>query len=322
VNKNKRDTVGKISLQSDFMSVSVLPAAGGNIAAIVDRRSGRNWLWSNPHIPITAPRTGQNYGRDLDSGGWDEILLSIAPDALELPAQRTRQIADHGDLVRQQWSVIDSASSLPHCELRVSGQLLKYDFRRAIELDRDEPQMYVRYALTNHEEFAWPWYWCAHALIDVQPGMQIELPAAQPFRVDHAEDDLNLEERTRRWPDLDLADDITVDLSNSFPSGNADRNFASKIFVESPANGSVLVTAPGKTESLTMLFDRRELPWLGLWINNKGWSGCDSEPHLNLGLEPGTTPYDSVVEAVDHDAIAWLRPGETRNWSLIVKLAA
>ena len=46
------------------------------------------------------------------------------------------------------------------------------------------------------------------------------------------------------------------------------------------------------------------------------------EPYLNLGLEPSTTPYDSVSEAIDNDAVIWLNSGASREWSVSVELAS
>ncbi len=75
-------------------------------------------------------------------------------------------------------------------------------------------------------------------------------------------------------------------------------------------------------ERLTIRYDPNELPWLGLWINNGGWSGCNSAPYQNLGLEPSTAAFNCVSEAIDDGAIAWLQPSETRVWSIAVELHA
>ena len=50
------------------------------------------------------------------------------------------------------------------------------------------------------------------------------------------------------------------------------------------------------------------------------WSGCGSEPYTNLGLEPATSPYDCVNEAIENDTVPWLQPGEERRWSLKVEM--
>ena len=80
------------------------------------------------------------------------------------------------------------------------------------------------------------------------------------------------------------------------------------------------MTAADTNDSLTIYYDADELPWLGLWINNRGWSGCNSNPYMNLGLEPTTAAFDSVSEAIDDGAIAWLEAGQTRTWSIYVEL--
>ena len=137
----------------------MLPSAGGNISEILDRRTGRNWLWNNPHLPISPVRSGDDYGRMLDSGGWDEMLLSVAPDELDVGDSRTIAIPDHGDLVRKRWRVL--ASDRSSCRTAVSGDRLHYEFRRGVALDPRRPLIGLEYSLTNNETFPWPWFWCA-----------------------------------------------------------------------------------------------------------------------------------------------------------------
>ena len=69
----------KFCMANDTLAITILPAAGGKISAITDLRTCRNRLWQNPHIPISDHRRGDNYDRQLDFGGWDEILFSICP---------------------------------------------------------------------------------------------------------------------------------------------------------------------------------------------------------------------------------------------------
>ena len=98
--------------------------------------------------------------------------------------------------------------------------------------------------------------------------------------------------------------------------------FDCKLFVKTPDSGRVSVHHCTGHESLTMNVDGAVLPWLGLWVNNRGWSGCDAEPYRNLGLEPSTAAYDSVGDAIDTKTIPWIEPGETRRWTLKMELTA
>jgi galactose mutarotase-like enzyme len=318
------DGLQEIHMQNRHVCLSVLPGAGGKISKLVDRHSGRNWLWRNPHIPFRSAVYGADYGRELDSGGWDEVLLSMTPVELQLADGTARRIPDHGDVVGQQWTVVDASTNAEGdavCEMTVSGRALNYEFNRLIKLGHDSPRLEIAYSLTNKETFTWPWYWSAHALLTGQHDLQIELPAKQRFRIDQTTKYVEGSEgHDYIWPHFPLPDDDSFDLSRCFSKESAPRDFARKIFVRSPDSGLVSVTATSSDERLAIHFDPEELPWLGLWINNRGWSGCDSEPYLNLGLEPSTAAFDCVSQAIDDDSITWLEAGQTRTWSIDIEL--
>ncbi len=306
---------GEVCLENSSVAISFLPNAGGNISSITDRRSGRNWLWQNSHLPIANNRIGEDYGRTLDSGGWDEMLLSITASEVETVGAKRARIADHGDLIRQQWNaVVCRDTKNGHaCRMTAGGEALNYNFVRMVRLHPTAPKITFDYSLTNNESFAWPFYWCPHALLDAHPGMLIDLPKNLPCHVDGAAG-----QTTDRWPQLMRDDGSSIDLANSF--GASDEPIAHKIFVQAPIDGSVSVAAPDSNERFTMTFDPDVIPWIGLWINNRGWSGCGSEPYRNLGLEPSTTNYDCVAAAVANEAIELIQPAETREWTLTVEL--
>ena len=318
------DGLQKICMQNRHVRLSILPDAGGKICELVDLRSGRNWLWSNPHIPFRCAVYDADYGRDLDSGGWDEILLSISPVELRFQDGPARRIPDHGDVVGQQWSVVDAsvnAAADARCEMAVSGRALQYEFSRTMRLPHNSRCLEIDYSLTNRESFAWPWYWSLHALLTGQQDLRIDLPDKQLFRIDHIVNQSNgAAGDGHTWPDFPLRDGHSFDLSRCFDTETSPGEFASKIFVRSPDSGLVSVTAEDADNSLTIHYDPDDLPWLGLWINNRGWSGCNSEPYLNLGLEPTTAAFDCVSQAIDNDSITWLQPGQTRTWSISVEL--
>jgi len=314
---------GKICLQNTRLRVSVLPDAGGKIAELVDLGSGRNWLWSNPDIPFGRNEYGANYGQVLDSGGWDEILMSVKPAHLKL-ADKAIVIPDHGDVVGQAWAVLrndEEADGTAVCKMSVKGRAANYQMTRTMRLEKESARLDVNYSLINHESFALPWYWCAHTLLAAEPDMRIELPARQDFRVDEFASDQGRPTKLEgQWPGLSLENRAVLDLSQAFESKTDDDGFAAKVFVRSPETGSVSVVMGETSERLSLHYDSAQLPWLGLWINNNGWSGNGSKPYQNLGLEPTTTAYDDVAEALDNGAVEWLQPGEVRRWALAVEL--
>ncbi len=321
-----RSGLRTVRLQNERMCVSFLPEAGGKIAELIDRRSGRNWLWQNPHLPMRRPVYGSDYGRKLDSGGWDEILFSTSPCEVGLPDGTAHRIPDHGDLVGQMWKVEESAapeSKHAVCGLTTTGRAFDFRWRRVAILDAEHPLLILKYSLENTGDSPWPWTWCAHPLIAVERGMRIELPAGQEFRVaDSTRLDLDPSDSEFAWPRLPLDDGREIDLAASFDSGAEPDRFAAKLFVRSASPGTASIASANGAERLTFRYDERLIPWLGLWINNRAWSGCGSQPHLNLGLEPSTSPCESLTESIAGGWAEQLEPGKIRTWSLSIEVEA
>ena len=98
-----------------------------------------------------------------------------------------------------------------------------------------------------------------------------------------------------RWPALPADADRTIDLSRlgaATPSGDG---FAVKLFTRSTNPGEIVVESSDGNEQFVLRYEAGTIPWLGLWINNRGWTGSGGAPHLNLGIEPSTASCDSLV---------------------------
>ncbi len=312
-----------VRLQNERIDLAIVPQAGGKILDLIDRRSGRNWLWKNPHIPISAAERGSDFGKHLDSGGWDEVLLSVKPASILTMSEHIAAIPDHGDVLASDWSIekllVDTNNDLI-CDMATTGMAARYRFERRIRIPDNRAVVELSYRLRNDSDEALPGYWCAHPLLAVGLDSVINIAGNRPFRIEDAQTRAySSEEAEQRWPHLRSRGGESLDLSRSFSKDAARRSFASKLFVQSPKEGSASVLLKDGSR-LTFHFDPEELPWLGLWINNGAWSGCGSEPYTNLGIEPATSPYDSLNEAIDNNAVPWLQPGDQRRWSLSVEL--
>ncbi|MGI9271902.1 MAG: hypothetical protein ACR2QT_09010 [Woeseiaceae bacterium] len=315
-----------IRLQNDVIELAIVPAAGGKILELIDRRNGRNWLWRNAHIPVSSARRGANFERELDSGGWDDVLLSVKPAVIDVGDQHGKSVPDHGDLIGNEWVVeeliVNDAGDVI-CTMTTTGDCTNYHYKRRIRLLHDCAQIEINYRLRNNGTDPMPGYWCAHPLLAIDADARIEIEGNMPFRVDDAETKKSCATNgDLRWPNLQLQSGDTLDLSRSFKSNGNPQPTASKIFVRAPETGAASVRLADSKSRLTFHFSPSELPWLGLWINNGAWSGCGSEPYVNLGIEPATAPYDCVNEAIENDAVPWLEPGAETCWSLSVEVQA
>lgn len=314
-----------VLLQNDRLSLTVVPSAGGKILVLKNRRTGRDWLWTNPHIPLAKARRGDDFAKTQDSGGWDEVLLSVKPAKIAASNGHIDTIPDHGDLLSSEWSVddlkVDAANNLT-LTMSAQGIAADYRFERKILLAEHAAAVEFSYLLRNDSEHALPCYWCAHPLLTVERDAVIDIAGNMPLRVEDPATRARLENDIEQsWPNLILNDGQTIDLARSYAARSTPQGSASKIFVRAPATGSAGVVLKNG-ERLTFHFDTQVLPWLGLWINNGAWSGCGSDPYTNLGIEPATSPYDCINEAIENDAVEWLQPGEDKRWSLRVEMQA
>ncbi len=308
-----------IRLGNSRISISVLPELGGKIYEITNLKTGREWLWKNPHISLRHPSPGMDYERELDSGGWDEILFSVKPCTLELPGGHSFSIGDHGIVVERAWRNVESGingAGEAVCELLAEGQSPGFRLKRRIVLDAEQARFEIEYTLNNTGSTSWPWLWCAHPLLAVEKGMRIHLQEGQ--RIRPVQGDVTDPVSDQTWPGLRMPDGEITDLVGVFEGPGDSDGFCQKLYVQS-ASEIGLITADG-AESLYIQYDPRSLPWLGLWINNNTWSGCDSAPYLNLGIEPATTAHDSLADAVRFAEVDYLGPGESKTWFLTVSL--
>jgi len=123
-----------------------------------------------------------------------------------------------------------------------------------------------------------------------------------------------------RWPTLPISATTTLNLAASLDAAADSLPFAAKIFVRSPPDGCVSIVDSTSSARLTFRYDPASMPWLGLWINNGGWSGSGSAPYRNLAVEPSTAGTDSLAEAVATGEALTLAPGESHQWSIVVEL--
>jgi hypothetical protein len=287
-----------IVLENSSLRVVVDPAMGGKITSLRDQRSGREWLWRNPHLEARPLRYGASYVEELDTGGWDEIFPSVSPCLVA-----GHEIPDHGDLVSLPWEVIDASANF--LEMAVTTRFAKCRFTRSLRLDGESLE--IRYGLENRGDTTVPWLWCAHPLVAIEPGMRIDLPQGTAMRVDGG---VRVEPgESFRWPHLPGLPPLDV-ISSGDPS------FAIKMFTAAGSVGEVGIVAPDGRLGLS--WDREAVPFLGLWLNCHAWSGCGSAPYFNLGVEPATAPFDSLADAMADPSGRELAPGESQGWSLLV----
>jgi hypothetical protein len=279
-----------VILESSCIRLALRPELGGRITSLVDLRSGREWLWRNPYLTPRPGRGDESYTQHLDGGGWDEILPSVSPCRLADGSN----IPDHGDVVRHPAKVVNAGTD--HCVLTTGLRSLPLRFTR--ELRVDGALLTVHYTLESLADRELPCLWSAHPLFALDPGMEISRIEAVDFLTAASIGN------TARFDGV-IPDFRAPDFEP----------FACKLFSPPGALAGVGLHHPDGS-SIELDWDAAEIPHLALWLNLGAWSGCGSPPYFNLGIEPTTSPHDSLADAIDAGDAMILQAGEIRNWCL------
>lgn len=61
--------MSELTIKSSQLELVFEPEQGGKWRSLKDRRSGREWLWHNPHLERTPLHYGDSFVEQHDTGG-------------------------------------------------------------------------------------------------------------------------------------------------------------------------------------------------------------------------------------------------------------
>jgi galactose mutarotase-like enzyme len=177
--------------------------------------------------------------------------------------------------------------------------------------------MRLAYRLTNLGRSPLVFLWAAHPQFACEEGARIVLPQGTKEVVNVLPLDWGREwgePGTRNpWPAKTGPDGrpLRQDIVAS-PERRGGRKFY--LPPEAPIYEAGL-QRPAKGCALRMVWDLRELPYCGVWIDEGALNQAPS-----VAIEPTSGYYDSLALAWENGRAAELGPGETRTWELELHL--
>jgi hypothetical protein len=309
-----------IELANDLISLTVVPEIGGKIVSIYNLTSEREWLSLNPHLQLQSPHYDGAFIAAYDSGGLDECFPSITRDAYPTEPWQSILIPDHGELWCQPWDFKLDTATADRVVLSMGcyGVRLPYRFERRLTLTAKSATVDLDYRVANLTPFDMPFVWSIHPILQIEAGMHLSLPDnVETVRIDSTTDggvgDAGGE---CSWPLAAHKDLSPYDLS-LIPSADVGR--AMKIYtLPLPENRLMETWIQDKTGAhrFGFQFHSDEITHVGVWMNYGGWSGSESTPYYNLGLEPCIGGADSLVAARGLGEYGILAAKQTKHWSL------
>jgi galactose mutarotase-like enzyme len=302
-------------LQNEHLRIEVLPALGGKLSSITLAGEGGELL-QGPLKPYAA-RTATMPFDQGDGGGWDECLPSIGPCSVTYGDNQTATIEDHGDFWRLAFTVDEATDTT--LRMHAEGTSLPLLFERSLRLDGKT--LHLDYTLRNRGDAAVPWGWSVHPLFGVYPFDRIHLPPSvkQVTAEASANGRLGAPGSTHSWPiTTNVLDGQPLDLSlvESIDTGVGD-----KLVFPAPPEGWCALERKTLRTRLTLHFDPKDSPVLGMWICYGGWpNDPKAKKGYTVGLEPCNLPVDSLADSLTKGGGSHLAAGEERHWSLRLEI--
>jgi galactose mutarotase-like enzyme len=264
-----------------------LPAWGGKIVSLFDRKSERQWLLQ-PNGPLPNKPT---YGDDFVAAGlfgWDEMV----PTVDSCPNEDGQILPDHGEVWSGPWRVI--ARSPNSATMEVSGRAIPYRLVR--ELNVGATAMRLTYRLTVEGEDALPIMWTAHPQFVVGERSKVLLPEGCETVIDtYPEDGNSLPRRT--WS-------RESETFSDVPAGQCRMSYVDP---ECKVETVTLVDEDGTW--LRLSWDPASVPYLGIWCDNRALAH-----RTVVGLEPSTGFYDRLDRAIQLHRVPIVTPGLPVSW--------
>ena len=283
----RRNGLDGIVLESNEVSLSVFPAAGGKIIDLIHRPSGRNLLWHNPRIGLAATNPGASFD-DVWCGGWDEIFPTDPPCA-----DATNSYHDHGDLWIGPWSATPDGENALVLE-RASASLPCVMTKR-LEVVGDA--VHVSYRLVNTGYAAFDYMWDIHMAHAIRPGSRIEVPGSPEW-----------------FPEEPFPGRTGQSGADLMTTPEPEGAFTEWLWSQ-PDDGLVAVRHPDGS-GISIAYDTAAFPYLWLWGVYGGWRG-----HYVLLTEPCTSRPGSLVENVDRGTAARMNAGQALETEVTIRVA-
>jgi galactose mutarotase-like enzyme len=278
-----------------------VPQLGANIAEFTHLKTGRQWLWENPRVPLSEHGYGCPYAWG-SMAGFDECFPAIAPGKYPLPPYSGLEIPDHGELWAVPWQVEVVEGGL---RMWAEGRVLPYRLERTLLASPGGHALRLHYRLVSLGHSPLAFCWSSHPVIAPTPGMRVLLPEGAEVRVEGGVGDRLGPPGTHfRWPGERGGLDALRDCATTPEQ-------VDKVFVSGVERGWAGLYDPHTDSHLLFRFDPGQISSVGLWISICGPPGED-----RVALEPCIGTSDSLARSVENGSAAALAPGGAMEWWL------
>lgn len=297
-----------VSLQNEHLEV-IVTVEGGHIAAIQDRATGVNPLWSPPWPTIEPssydPAQHPEYGLNAESRLLAGILgHNLCLDLFGGPseAEAAAGMSVHGEASVAAYDIATSEDVLVQSAFLPHSQLA---FHRSIRLPAGSRRLTISETVENLSAWDRPIAWTQHVTLGapfVAPGKTVFRTSATKSKV--IDTDFSGAGGYMKpgaefmWPHVPTLDGSLVDMQ---PFVDREVSAAFSTHLMDPSRETAFFSAwdPASRMQFAYVWRQHDFPWLGIWEENR----CRTAPPWNgqtitRGMEFGVSPFPETRRAM------------------------
>jgi galactose mutarotase-like enzyme len=290
---------GEIDLSAAGARVVIVPELGARITTL--ELGGRQWLAQDDVSPSAADAARGG------STGYEECFPTVA--ACRLVSRNSGlaiELPSLGELRTMRPAVrVTTLDGALEAVCTWTGERFAYRFTRGVRVSPGVVRM--RYATTNTGAASLPFIWASNVALPLGPATRISLPESARGKVlaQSGVDFLGVGAE-HKWPRFRTAKKL-VDMAVPDEVGP---RYACHLSFDMPAG---IVGISEGTQRLEGRFDETKIPQLGLALRKRVGTGLAR----GVTLQPAIGTPDVLAHAAGVSAgVAWLEPGETREWDI------
>lgn len=288
-----------IYINNGSYQITVAPKHGGKVKSFKSLITGREFLYED----LRNNRCGDEYDGS-DQSGWDECFPNIRPCEYSLPPYEGTMLPDHGYI----WS--------KSCDWKIEGEQLilftaipemNASLYRTYTLNEDN-RFTIDYKLINHGIHPFVYLTDAHILFAWCDNLEVVLPVeVQKLYV----------YRSSHWNKVLPKSWLPIDF---WKSNETDYNC--KVFSPILKEGKIILEYTSQhRESIELLFNSHDLPFIGLWIAKQF-----TDEHGNLihcfSVQPTNFASATLPPSEWSGNCMNILPNEEKKWSISLKATA
>lgn len=293
-----------VIVENDIIKATFLPYNGAKMASLYDKVKGRELL---------CPANGETYRPiglyssyiDGECSAFDDMFPTIDPYTPDGGPRKGIDYIDHGEVCRSPFTYEINDSSL---KMSFTSNRLFYTYEKSVSFT-ENGAVRLSYAIKNNDTSAIPFdfLWAAHIMIAAVEGGQVVTSYSEGDDIEVMFDDFG--RYGKRWDKLKYKKDM---LCSSKYSQNGD---AYKLYFTNPAPEGHLSYIFPDNSALTLKYNAKKLPYIGVWMNNGHFKGM-----YNVAPEIASIPYDAPHEAAKRGVKSEILPGDTFEFDILISI--